>query len=185
MESAYAASSRASGIMSSPANAHANGLLSPTRNSQRKEKRNPSVTPRRFGRFFTPRSTITGRRILGNLDSSATNRQPLSPESLFSDPLTADTISPSPTKRLGITEDGTKKRRWEQEDSGPVVKRRAFLPDQMPPPPLNFMRTTQPFEDQDLPMLDAPIGVTMQERDAAGNRRRATLVCWLNYASFW
>lgn len=177
MEQGFAASSMASasGIMSSPGDPYANGLLSPTRSSQRKEKRNPSITPRRFGRFFTPRTTIPGRRILGNLDSSATNRQPLSPESLFSDPLTADTTSPSPTKRLGITEDGSKKRRW-QEDSEPPVKRRGFLSDEMPPPPLNFMRASQPLQEQDLPILDPSIGVTMQEKDTAGNRRRATLV---------
>ncbi|CAM1508140.1 Fc.00g049880.m01.CDS01 [Cosmosporella sp. VM-42] len=156
--------------MSSPA--VPNGLLSPTRTIRRKEKRNPSVTPRRFGRFFTPRPTLPmGRRILGSLDSAAVNRQPLSPQSLFSDPLTSD-LSPSPTKRLESIEEGARKRRW-QEQEDPIIKRRGFLPDDMPPPPLNFSQASQPLQEKEISKLDASI--TLQEKDSAGNRRRATL----------
>lgn len=178
MDSTFASSSPA-GLMSSLPDGLPNGLLSPTRTSRRKEKRNPSVTPRRFGRFFTPRSMAlpTGRRILGSLDAAATNRQPLSPQSLFSDPLTSDTFSPSPTKRLGFTEENSRKRSW-QEQPEPVVKRRGVVvDDEMPPPPLNLTRKTLPLLDQDLPMLDATININIQEKDSAGNRRRATLVC--------
>ena len=67
-------------------------LSSPVRSSHRKERRMPSVTPRRLGRFFTPRSSLPsaqslpGRRILGTLDEAAVNRQWQSDVDLSSDP---------------------------------------------------------------------------------------------------
>ncbi|KAK7403624.1 hypothetical protein QQX98_010589 [Neonectria punicea] len=161
----------------------ANGLLSPTRSAQRKERRNPSVTPRRFGRFFTPRSSLpisllpTSRRILGSLDSSAVNRQTLSPQSsLFSDPLAEDPLSPSPTRRLGNNEgeNDSRKRKW-QDEQGSLAKRRGILHDDMPPPPLNLpTQSSQVSEDGDLSMSgNAPIVQDSQE-DLA-DRRKATL----------
>lgn len=55
---------------------------SPPRSStnRRKEQRNPSVTPRKFRRFFTPRShhgfgTISSRRALHQITAPALNRQ--------------------------------------------------------------------------------------------------------------
>ncbi|KOS18414.1 Cell division cycle protein cdt2 [Escovopsis weberi] len=81
-------------------------MLSPTRSSRRKERRNPSVTPRRFGRFFTPRSSMStqGRKILGMLDDTAINHRLLaSPQSLMlglhDDEGSSDPIGPpSPTE---------------------------------------------------------------------------------------
>ncbi|KAH8733714.1 WD domain protein [Ilyonectria robusta] len=158
-----------------------NGLMSPSRTSRRKEKRNPSVTPRRFGRFFTPRSSLslslpTSRRILGSLDSSAVNRQPLSPQSIFSDPLASDPLSPSPTRRLGNDEDEneSRKRKWHNEE-GTVTKRRVFLSNDMPPPPLNLpTQSSQVSQDADASISgNAPVVQDSQE-DLA-DRRKATL----------
>lgn len=155
--------------VSSPA---PNGLLSPTRSNQQKEKRNPSVTPRRFGRFFTPRSFQPhGRRILGNLDSAAVNRQPLSPQSLCSDLLTSDPISPSPSKRLSDrADDDSRKRKWpEEEEASPITKRREVRSGDMPPPQLNLPRqNSQSSLDGD---------TTMEEsQESLEDRRKATLV---------
>lgn len=50
-----------------------------------KERRNPSVTPRRFRKFFTPTTrSMRARRILSDLDEPSLNRQqlPSSPRSL-------------------------------------------------------------------------------------------------------
>lgn len=47
-----------------------------------KEKRNPSVTPRRFRKFFTPATrSMRGRRILADVEESVLNRQPITPRS--------------------------------------------------------------------------------------------------------
>ncbi|CAJ2507824.1 Uu.00g090100.m01.CDS01 [Anthostomella pinea] len=46
------------GIMSSPVPNDNSRLLSPPRASNGKERRNPPITPRRFRRFFTPRSRV-------------------------------------------------------------------------------------------------------------------------------
>ncbi|KAH7165881.1 WD domain protein [Dactylonectria macrodidyma] len=162
-------------MASSPA---ANGLLSPSRTGRRKEKRNPSVTPRRFGRFFTPRPNLslglpTSRRILGSLDSSAVNRQPFSPESLFSDPLASDPISPSPTCRLGRNDDenDSRKRKYQSEDDF-VTKRRGAASTDMPPPPLNLAtQSTQVLQDGDVSMS---VPLQDSQEDLAG-RRKATL----------
>ncbi|KAI5461457.1 WD40-repeat-containing domain protein [Mariannaea sp. PMI_226] len=145
LSASYAPSSSPSALPStimSSSPAHSNGLLSPTRSSRRKERRNPSVTPRRFGRFFTPRSNLTSlptsRRILGSLNSSSTNRRPLSPTSVLSDPIASDPISPtsSPTRRFGNDEDedenDVRKRRWRDVDGTPS-KRRALRSGMLPP----------------------------------------------------
>lgn len=147
--------------------------------SRRKEKRNPSVTPRRFGRFFTPRSSLPlplsdHRRILSSLNSSAVNRQPISPQSLFSEPLGSDPICSSPTERLHRAEDENDggKRRWPGQ-SEPVIKRRrgGLFPDGMPPPPLDL----QGIRDPNIPHADGS-AEPMSSQESLEDRRKATLV---------
>ncbi|KAG5934197.1 hypothetical protein E4U53_000746 [Claviceps sorghi] len=122
----------------------ANPFLSPTRTSRRKEKRQPSVTPRRFGRFFTPRSSLPAehRVTLGSLDASATNRQVMSPQSLASDPLSSDPLCPSsPTEALGQprVSGGDKRKPSEQHQPSLWAKRRrGLLPDDTDLPPLRL-----------------------------------------------
>ncbi|KAF7546963.1 hypothetical protein G7046_g9152 [Stylonectria norvegica] len=168
------------GMSSSPAAAL--GLLSPTRTSRRREKRNPSVTPRRFGRFFTPRpilSTLpTARRILGSLGSSDVNRQPLSPQSLFSDPLTSDPASPSPTKRLSNPEDDSRKRRWQgqgEEQLGSDLKRRVILLDPMPLPQLNFQSPTSQILLDEASVLEQDIMPEGIHKSISRDSRKPTL----------
>lgn len=66
-----------------------------------KERRNPSVTPRRFRKFFTPTTrSMRARRILSDLDEPSLNRQqpPSSPRSLRSgdDVLGSSPLRPPP-----------------------------------------------------------------------------------------
>ncbi|KAK2593707.1 hypothetical protein QQS21_008572 [Conoideocrella luteorostrata] len=160
-----------------PSSPPANPFLSPTRTSCRKEKRNPSITPRRFGRFFTPRSTLPpeNRVALGILHASATNRQLISPQSLAGDPLSSDPICPSsPTEGLGQV-DGTADKRKRMERTQPSIKRRrGLVADDMAPPPLRLPgRSIHMTRDGDVHMTESP-----SESDAADgldNRRRATL----------
>ncbi|KAI1822880.1 WD40-repeat-containing domain protein [Xylaria intraflava] len=65
--------------MSSPA-PNENGLLSPPRQRSGKERKDPSITPRKFKRFFTPRSRVpsqpsAARRALRDLGSSTVNQR--------------------------------------------------------------------------------------------------------------
>lgn len=150
------------------------GLLSPTRTHRRKEKRNPSVTPRRFGRFFTPRSFQPyGRSILGSLDSAAINS--ISPQSIFSDPLASDPIEPmeaSPTKRLSTRaqDESRKRKRPEEEAAQPIIKRRGALASDMPPPRLNLSGLdSQTSQTTDMVLSDS--------QESLEDRRKATLVC--------
>ncbi|KAK7966004.1 uncharacterized protein PG986_000281 [Apiospora aurea] len=46
-------------LSSSPPNENARLLSSPPRRNNGKERKNPSITPRKFRRFFTPRSTLS------------------------------------------------------------------------------------------------------------------------------
>lgn len=169
---ANAAPSSPTAAESSPANP----FLSPTRSSQHKEKRVPSVTPRRFRRFFTPRSFQPQgtRTTLGVMGSAAVNRQLLSPQSLMGDLLSSDPICPSsPTERLGAVDADTDKRKWE-EQPGPVVKRRKCTPpDAAPLPPLHLRRGNEGFTLH--PAIDL-LDDTAEEREALAERRFATLV---------
>lgn len=117
-----------------------NSYLSPTRTAgRRKEKRNPSVTPRRFGRFFTPRPSLvaTGRSILGSLHGAVLNhRQPISPQSLAGD-LSSDPICPSPSERVARNQRHDCAARDPQRGE-PVVKRRRVLADGASIPQLNL-----------------------------------------------
>ncbi|CAH0058979.1 unnamed protein product [Clonostachys solani] len=134
------------------------GLLSPTRTNRRKERRNPSVTPRRFGRFFTPRSQeLRGRRILATLDTAATNQQPLSPRMLASDPLTPDIVLSSPSKSPRSTKiagsEGNLEESLVEERSRPTSR------------------------EVQLPRITFDIGDTAQPgQDVLGDWRKATLV---------
>lgn len=131
------------------------GLLSPTRTNRRKERRNPSVTPRRFGRFFTPRSQeLRGRRILATLDTAATNQQPLS---LASDPLNSDIVLSSPSKSPRSTRtadnEGSLEESLVEESSRPTSR------------------------EVQLPRITFDIGDTTQPgQDVLGDWRKATLV---------
>lgn len=101
---------------------------SPERPSRNIQKRNPSITPRRFGRFFTPRQTRSSEgRALATLDDATLNRLPphrtdqFSPGILESDALDSDPLDSSPSSGLGhgvghkrkrptLPEPGTKRR---------------------------------------------------------------------------
>lgn len=144
---------------SSPASTH---LLSPTRSSRRKERRDPSVTPRRFGRFFTPRNSqsIPGRRILANVASEDLNRQPLSPTSLLGEGLSSDPIIPSSPSKT--PRGHGRKRSAGQSSVSPIVERRGLILGDMQPPRLNLPQR----ED-----------VAMSNADHLEECRKATLVC--------
>lgn len=134
------------------------GLLSPTRTNRGKERRNPSVTPRRFGRFFTPRSQeLRGRRILATLDTAATNQQPLSRRVLASDPLTPDIVLSSPSKSPRST--------------------RAADNEGSPEEPLVEERSRPTSREVQLPRITFDIGDNTQPgQDVLGDWRKATLV---------
>ncbi|OAQ64849.1 WD domain-containing protein [Pochonia chlamydosporia 170] len=160
-------------LSSSPANP----FLSPTRTSRRKEKRNPSVTPRRFGRFFTPRSTLPteSRAALGLLNASATNRQLISPQSLAADPLSSDPICPSsPTEALGhVDANGEKRKRAELGGQTVPKRRRGLLVDDTSPPTLRLPgRSFHMSRDGNVQMVEQS---QTDARDGLDDRRRATL----------
>ncbi|PHH84930.1 hypothetical protein CDD83_1158 [Cordyceps sp. RAO-2017] len=147
-----------------------NPFLSPTRSTQPKERRVPSVTPRRFRRFFTPRPLPqqTSRTTLGVMDSVAVNRQMLSPQSLAGGPLSSDPICPSsPTDRLAPIDEGGDKRKPERQFGPPAKRRRGVdLSDLLPPLPC------APADGERTP----PGSMASLEGDATlSERRKATL----------
>lgn len=151
-------------------------LSSPVRSTRHKERRLPSVTPRRLGRFFTPRSSLPsaqslpGRRILGNLDEAAVNRQWQSDVDLSS-----DAIVSSPTDRSFGNGPNTRKRRAEHRPET-VIKRRGILPDDSPLPRLNLSNLASASRaGRDVSMVDADAETETEELLA--DKRRATLVC--------
>ncbi|KAJ6438332.1 WD domain-containingprotein [Purpureocillium lavendulum] len=158
---------------SSPANPY----LSPTRSAQHKERRVPSVTPRRFRRFFTPRSlhpTPGARPALGLMDPAAVNRQLHSPVSLSGDLLSSDPICPSsPTERLGAMDDEEPDKRKRDGQMGPAVKRRRCITfsDTLQPPALLRVDT------ENLPRYRMPElqQTESEERLPLSERRKATL----------
>ncbi len=157
----------ASNMSSSPAGPY----LSPSRTRRGKERRNPSVTPRRFGRFFTPRSSLPGgielRLPLGGLNSSETNRRPLSPESLASDALMSDPICSSPTENT--VRGGTSKRHCPESSMQALKRRRGFRMDDLSLPELRLPSTASDFAAEE--------GTTPRSaNDSLGDRRKATLV---------
>ncbi|KAF5007807.1 hypothetical protein FDECE_5890 [Fusarium decemcellulare] len=173
--SAATSSSSPPPVMSSSPVA-ANGLPTPAKSSR--PKANPSITPRRFTRFWYSRQSQTtsgpsrARSVLGNLDPSAVNRQPLSPQSIFSDPIASDPISPpSPTGRL---QDESRKRKLHSGPE-PDFKRPALNLDNMPPLRLSLpTQATQTAQDDDVTMLDTPTK-PLDNQENLNSRRRATL----------
>lgn len=156
----------------------ANPFLSPTRTSRRKEKRNPSVTPRRFGRFFTPRSSLPSqhRIALSHLNAAAANRQMVSPESLASDPLSSDPVCPSsPTEAaLGHVDSNGEKRKRPGLHESVIKRRRGIIPDGMAPPRLRLpARSFHMSRDGEVQMVESP----SEERGGLDDKRKATLVC--------
>ena len=154
-----------------PSSSPSNALLSPTRSSRRKERRDPSVTPRRFGRFFTPRSSqpIPGRRILSSIASEELNRQQASPASSLGDCLDSDPLLPSSPSRAPVSPRGHgQKRGVVSGHSEPIIRRRGLLHSDMPPPHLELP------ERPDL-QNNASQGAASQ--DVLGDWRKATLVC--------
>lgn len=105
----------------------------PTPSSSSRPKGTPSITPRRFNRFWQPRQVQTQplpkfRTALGSLDEADTNQQPISPQSLFSDNI----LPSSPTERF---QDDSRKRKLQPEVSETEgdFKRPALNLDDMPP----------------------------------------------------
>ncbi|KHO00316.1 WD domain protein [Metarhizium album ARSEF 1941] len=156
----------------------ASPFLSPTRTGRRKEKRNPSVTPRRFGRFFTPRSNLPAenRAALASLNASATNRRPISPQSLVSDALESDPICPSsPTEALAQAQDNAGEKRKRVEHCRVVQKRRrALAAEGLVPPPLRLPLPGRSFHmsrDGEVQMVEA----RPDSGEGLDDKRRATL----------
>ncbi|PON24103.1 hypothetical protein TGAM01_v207114 [Trichoderma gamsii] len=153
------------------ASSPASQMLSPTRSTRRKERRNPSVTPRRFGRFFTPRSSLpSGRLVLGMLDSaSVNNRQLASPMSFLSDPLSSDPLCPpSPSERLGMN--GEQKRLLEEEMQTDGTKRRRLNGGAD-----SWLNNGTIIEEDLTEGLSEDGAGTRESLESLGERRRATL----------
>ncbi|KAF5248865.1 hypothetical protein FANTH_5668 [Fusarium anthophilum] len=146
----------------------------PTPASSSRPKGTPSITPRRFNRFWQPRQFQTQplpkfRTALGSLDESDTNQQPISPQSLFhSDPI----LPSSPSDRF---QDESRKRKLQAEASGDeaVFKRPTLNLDDMPP--LRFSTTTTssstlPGNDNEIQMSESQISL-----ESLDSYRKATL----------
>ncbi|KAM3510689.1 hypothetical protein MY11210_005670 [Beauveria gryllotalpidicola] len=156
----------ASNVNSSPAGPY----LSPSRTRRGKERRNPSVTPRRFGRFFTPRSSLPGVPVLrlpfDTLGSSEINRRPLSPESLTSDALMSDPICSSPTERT--VRGGASKRHCPESSLQAPKKRRGFPADDLSLPQLRLPEIASDDTTEEN-------GMERPASDNLGDMRKATL----------
>ena len=105
-------------------------LSSPPRTvpAEGKEKRNPSITPRKFQRFFTPRSRVSStpsavRRALHDLVGSSINRgqTPSSPLKPISEENRYDDLLPS----LQDAQRGSKRRKTQHT---PEQDARSYLP---------------------------------------------------------
>jgi WD40 repeat protein len=148
---------------------------SPTRTTRRKPRGNPSITPRRFGRFFTPRSALNGggRTILGSLSAAAVNSNansfPLSPESLANDPLSSDPIYPSPSDRPGQSR--KRKDNDQHQAAEPVIKRRGFLLQDIPMPQPDFGKPNV----ENTGSRDVKMATKLGQEDILGQKRKAVL----------
>lgn len=158
-------------LLSPPRHMSSPLLSSPTRSRRTKERRNPSVTPRRFRKFFTPTAaSMRGRRILSSLDETSINRQPLSPSSLRSDVLSSDPVCPSPSQ--SACENAQKRKRNHDQEGSSDQK------DDAPMPPLLLV----PGDDGPglLPAFQSSQGAGFRlqttEQDRLGDWRKATLV---------
>lgn len=153
----------------------ADSFLSPTRSAAQKERRVPSVTPKKFRRFFTPRSQQPPgtRATLGIMSSVALNRQLLLPQSLAGDPQSSDPASPpSPTDRLAPAEDDRSKRKSERRPGPAIKRRRGVLPGVTLQPPLQQRGGDGSASPN---AVAETLGEDMDERVAASERRKATL----------
>ncbi|ODA79851.1 hypothetical protein RJ55_05448 [Drechmeria coniospora] len=142
-----------------------------------KERRVPSVTPRRFRRFFTPRS-LPPRATLGALGAAAINRQLPTPQSPAShllasdlnadadaDPASSDSACPSsPTERLAAMEEDSNKRRWPRRHESSAKRRRGLRQAEPLQEPL--LLTGEREETTDPPA---------EARQSPSERRSATL----------
>ena len=171
--------SAAAAMSSSPAGQ----LLSPSRTGRRrKERRHPSVTPRRFGRFFTPRSSLPAgtvlRKPLEKLDPTAISRQPISPQSLASDPITSDPLCSSPTEIVTRASDAAK-RRCTETPMQALKKRRGYAMEDVSLPPLTIPGEFQAQETDAVKSAHTQDAswLSRQGQDALGDKRKATLVC--------
>ncbi|KAF4457721.1 hypothetical protein F53441_415 [Fusarium austroafricanum] len=145
----------------------------PTPASSSRPKGTPSITPRRFNRFWQPRQIQTQplpkfRTALGSLDECVTNQQPLSPQSLLSDPI----LPSSPSDRF---QDEPRKRKLQAEPSGAeaVFKRPTLNLDDMPP--LRFSTPTSSINmnlANDRPVQTSGDQVSLESLDSC---RKATL----------
>lgn len=163
---------------------------------RRKERRNPSVTPRRFGRFFKighAQASPTARIALRNIDASANDRQLLSPSvSLCSDAPNSDSFSPtSPTSHRG----GESRKRKGQAGPESDVKRRDPFEDDMPPPPLIFTRSNKHdseasnaiVAEQDFEQLrrkTRSLSSVLDETSSQEERRQSSLVSPMHALSY-
>ncbi|KAL7790908.1 WD40-repeat-containing domain protein [Trichoderma ceciliae] len=175
----YGPSISSDAIPSSPptgsASSPASQMLSPTRSTRRKERRNPSVTPRRFGRFFTPRPSLpSGRSVLGMLDSaSVNNRQLASPMSFLGDPLSSDPLCPpSPSERLAVNGEHKRLVEGTRMDG---VKRRRITGDADSPYGLQGIINGTIIEEDLTEGLSEDGIKTKETLDSLGDRRKATL----------
>lgn len=122
-------------LCSPPRRASSPVFSSPPRASG-KERRNPSVTPRRFRKFFTPTTrSMRGRRILSDLDEPSLNRQPVTPSSLRStDVLSSEPLCP-PSSQDSACENVQKRKRLHEQmaqgDEEPAPEQHNDVP--MPP----------------------------------------------------
>lgn len=85
----------------------------PPSSGRQKETRNPSVTPRRFSRFFFGNpNAIRGRRILAGVNDASLNHRAVSPEPSPSNYMSSDPICPSsPCEQAGFPNSSSRKRR--------------------------------------------------------------------------
>lgn len=137
-------------LSSSPAARDHSDLLSPPRRSTAKERRNPSITPRKFKRFFTPRPRVSAhispaRKALRELAAPHANT------------LRYQTPTPSSPLRAPGEEDSVA----DENGTLPSNKRRKFqhTPDSSPCRPLQL----PPLEPSGIhsktaPSLLSPIG---------------------------
>ncbi|KAG5966326.1 hypothetical protein E4U58_002554 [Claviceps cyperi] len=158
----------------------ANPFLSPTRTGRRKEKRKPSVTPRRFGRFFTPRSSLATapRMTLGVLNASATNSQMMSPQSLAGDLLSSDPLCPSsPTEglRQSRVSEGDKRKNSEEQQPAGNKRRRGSNPDNRDPPPTSWLRRRYHMSRDGDVQIHETIKPQPEGADVLDDRRRSIL----------
>lgn len=145
----------------------------PTPSSSSRPKGTPSITPRRFNRFWQPRQVQTQplpkfRTALGSLDEADINQQPISPQSLFSDNI----LPSSPTERF---QDDSRKRKLQPDASETEgdFKRPTLNLDDMPPLRLTRSSTNLNVDTTSSASDSFTSQVSLESLDSC---RKATLV---------